>query len=64
MGLSGLEELSEISKIGQSTLINWSRTRPFVFRAILAEAAKVKLFNMTIINGGGVIDGQSNKVET
>jgi hypothetical protein len=46
-GLSGLKELSEISKMPQSTLIKWSETRPFVFEAILEKSAREKIKTLT-----------------
>jgi hypothetical protein len=46
-GLSGLGELSEISKMPQSTLIKWNETRPFVFESILEKSAREKIKALT-----------------
>tara|TARA_R100000750_G_scaffold58046_1_gene45542 strand:+ start:875 stop:1048 length:174 start_codon:yes stop_codon:yes gene_type:complete len=46
-GLTGLKELSEISKTPQSTLIKWNKTRLFHFEAILEKSAKIKINQLT-----------------
>jgi hypothetical protein len=46
-GLSGLKELYEISKMPQSTLVKWAKTRPFVFEAILEKSAREKIKTLT-----------------
>ena len=41
-GLSGLNELSEITEVPVNTLINWCKTRPIVFKMLVERSAQIK----------------------
>lgn len=41
-GLKGLVELSEITEVNDTTLINWCRNKPKLFRTVVLGAVQIK----------------------
>ena len=41
-GLAGLQELANLTEVGDRTLINWHKHKPQLFRIVILGAAKWK----------------------